>query len=963
MAVKRLVIIAVAFLFFIPVITHAASATYTNTTSTIEVSDSFSITDLDVTLNLDADIHALDVNLVSPAGTRIGLYTLNRAFGTRFRSTIFDDEATSSLTGSHSSWAGRFRPNQALSGIDGSNAEGTWTLELAYDPAFTTSLPIVLHNWSLTFQGAEPSTISGTKYHDKNGNGQRDDSEEGLSGWTIYIDSNNDTELDSGEPTTTTDSEGKYQFSDVDIKDYILREIFQPGWFQVTPRGNKLSVRTSSGQTAENTDFGNIPESETLASTYTNTTVVPIQNDGTAVRAQSTLNVSDSFPVVDVNVTIDANAPLFDTRFSLIGPDGTKVMLFREGSTGVIGGSQFRSTTFDDQAPETIGSGDRPPFLDTYTPKEFLSAQNQSANGVWTLEALDTNTSNGTTGAILAWTLELRTPIPEEPDEPEPIILVPGMMASLNTRKIFSDFDGGAWDFGPGARSFYQALIDRLESQGFILNENLFISHYDWRNPVSDAATNYLKPAIEKAKQKTGSDKVDIVAHSMGGLVSRAYIQSPGYGGDVDQLITLGTPHLGAVDAYGAWEGGQIPERWDPATRWYLFAVESALKIRRFVPTAPLLDRPTTFRLFFPSLKDLLPISNYVNRDGSPIAVSQHTEKNPFLQRLRDTVSLLNDVEVTTIAGNNLGTLNQVPIKSTRTSEDISRERWRDGHPNPDPPTTDSSAGDQTVLAASALFGTNTISLNNIKHMKLPEEAQEEVLQALGLDATGTHIAYDTPDSFVGTVVLSPVVPSVTLPDGTTFVCDANKQTGNAECIVDEADPNGPKLLVVADPGNGQYKLTFTGTGTGEYHAITCFADNDSDNCSTREAQTKPGQKDIATFVIGSGTYTAPAGDVVALLKQLKDSLFNLLLDKHIKVAGSKLHGIATRLPSFGENYAKEAAKNPMSSKTKDWYKKVQADFKMFNIELQKQIAVGNLDKTAILEITSLRDQLIEAGL
>ncbi|MEK7557475.1 MAG: hypothetical protein AAB538_05840 [Patescibacteria group bacterium] len=41
----------------------------------------------------------------------------------------------------------------------------------------------------------------------------------------------------------------------------------------------------------------------------------------------------------------------------------------------------------------------------------------------------------------------------------------------------------------------------------------------------------------------------------------------------------------------------------------------------------------------------------------------------------------------------------------------------------------------------------------------------------------------------------------------------------------------------------------------------------------------------------------------------------------------------------------------------------MQADFKSFQSELEKQIAAGNLAQTAILEITSLRDQLIAAGL
>ncbi|NQT37704.1 MAG: hypothetical protein HQ581_09460 [Planctomycetes bacterium] len=59
-----------------------------------------------------------------------------------------------------------------------------------------------------------------------------------------------------------------------------------------------------------------------------------------------------------------------------------------------------------------------------------------------------------------------------------------------------------------------------------------------------------LTAAIKAVCQFTGSPKVRIIAHSAGGLVVRAYLQSalPGlkFDHDVDRLITIGTPHLGS---------------------------------------------------------------------------------------------------------------------------------------------------------------------------------------------------------------------------------------------------------------------------------------------------------------------------------------------------------------------------------------------------------------------------------
>jgi len=51
---------------------------------------------------------------------------------------------------------------------------------------------------------------------------------------------------------------------------------------------------------------------------------------------------------------------------------------------------------------------------------------------------------------------------------------------------------------------------------------------------------------IGNLQRATGADKVTLLAHSMGGLASRSYLEifDPG-GNDVDRLITIGTPHNG----------------------------------------------------------------------------------------------------------------------------------------------------------------------------------------------------------------------------------------------------------------------------------------------------------------------------------------------------------------------------------------------------------------------------------
>ncbi|MFH1832817.1 MAG: hypothetical protein ABH816_01435 [Candidatus Levyibacteriota bacterium] len=91
----------------------------------------------------------------------------------------------------------------------------------------------------------------------------------------------------------------------------------------------------------------------------------------------------------------------------------------------------------------------------------------------------------------------------------------------------------------------YGSAINFFTSNGYTLNQDLFVFPYDWRKDVSETAP-LLDQKIEQIKQQTGSAKVDIVAHSLGGLVARNYITDSARAQKVRKLITLGTPNLGS---------------------------------------------------------------------------------------------------------------------------------------------------------------------------------------------------------------------------------------------------------------------------------------------------------------------------------------------------------------------------------------------------------------------------------
>lgn len=104
---------------------------------------------------------------------------------------------------------------------------------------------------------------------------------------------------------------------------------------------------------------------------------------------------------------------------------------------------------------------------------------------------------------------------------------------------------------------FFQGLLTELENNGYQEGKNLFVFPYDWRFFIDWSAAEgdpfplvkSLKEKVEEVKEQTGADKVNIVAHSMGGLVAKYYIKY--YGRDsVDKFIDIATPHLGAPKAF-----------------------------------------------------------------------------------------------------------------------------------------------------------------------------------------------------------------------------------------------------------------------------------------------------------------------------------------------------------------------------------------------------------------------------
>jgi len=73
------------------------------------------------------------------------------------------------------------------------------------------------------------------------------------------------------------------------------------------------------------------------------------------------------------------------------------------------------------------------------------------------------------------------------------------------------------------------------------------------QNQPIDIYSQRLADIVEKVLHHTNKDKVILVAHSMGGLVSRGYIKNYGGSNKVHKLVTIGTPNHGI---FGWFVGG-----------------------------------------------------------------------------------------------------------------------------------------------------------------------------------------------------------------------------------------------------------------------------------------------------------------------------------------------------------------------------------------------------------------------
>jgi len=440
-----------------------------------------------------------------------------------------------------------------------------------------------------------------------------------------------------------------------------------------------------------------------------------------------------------------------------------------------------------------------------------------------------------------------------------PVLLVPGIMGSAwkesrldiiptlqrhaspdpgDTKLVL--YDSSATGYG------WTAVKDELDARGYTDGCTRFDAPFDWRKDIDGSAEKYLRYWIEVAKEVSGSSKVNIIAHSQGGLLSRAYIRNGGT--DVDRLAMIGTPNHGSAKPYFLWEGGD-PVSLTRATSEPIYTLlstylafgssllgstaTSPLTVSRSIPGYQ--QRVFSYmRSAVPSMNQLMGTYAYLY----PFGKTQYVG-NGWLDSLNtgEGVSRLtywNDpdptkVKTTIFYSDGVQTLSNIKVGA----KEEDRKFYPDGKPMLQ--TTEGwLGGDGTVpgLVSARLDesgATHATPISGI-HASLMKTYAKEAVAFIdyGQSVAGSDVSPPVGDaaavSKLSVIVEGRVIPLLTAPSGLKSGIDSNVYTKDipASSVAVGSEAGN---ISVANPANGTYTLTVASAYAGDYSLVVEYVD------------------------------------------------------------------------------------------------------------------------------------------
>ena len=317
-----------------------------------------------------------------------------------------------------------------------------------------------------------------------------------------------------------------------------------------------------------NYGFQTVDDPEICLSNGTATTNIRIFGSGasdTVIHAESGgfAGYSNSFDVTDP-LAVRASLSVFVTKF----------------------GSTFTGSVYLEDKDGVITEQTQPQILFTFIFYHFDDLL-PGTYKIWAEDGTWKSPRNTTINVSAAHSLKPQTTSLTVQDiGRRPVLLVPGFAGSSSNG--WNNYDSGLYPRMPknekppagklrifdGATAFNLANAGFSDLDSYLTSTyNVYTVPWDWRialDPADGEKTwvEYLMPMIEEArnpiKEPKGQpiiyefDQVDIVAHSMGGLLVRSYIQSKQYESrnDIRKLAMVGTPNEGSANAYYMAQGG-----------------------------------------------------------------------------------------------------------------------------------------------------------------------------------------------------------------------------------------------------------------------------------------------------------------------------------------------------------------------------------------------------------------------
>ena len=154
-----------------------------------------------------------------------------------------------------------------------------------------------------------------------------------------------------------------------------------------------------------------------------------------------------------------------------------------------------------------------------------------------------------------------------------PVVFIHGILGSMPPDdKLITSHNAARERFDPFLGTYWP-LLDTFEKIGYEWDKSLFGISYDWRQSntlsagfLADQLNTAIIPRSRPAAvpYMDSNPQADLVVHSMGGLVSRSYIQGMGlthsdasvaYQDNVRKVVFIASPHKGFAFDYQTWEG------------------------------------------------------------------------------------------------------------------------------------------------------------------------------------------------------------------------------------------------------------------------------------------------------------------------------------------------------------------------------------------------------------------------